>query len=77
MRENSSFGVVSFLMFPTEISDNTTVSIETGGNNKGEALFYLTIVQGDNRVRLDLKESRTLAEIIGSVKESTKDKAKE
>lgn len=54
--------IVSYILFPTDISDNTEVAIE-----EGSGLLFTTITQGDKSVRLDLDETFKLKEILSGL----------
>lgn len=56
--------ILSYILFPTEISKDTTVAIQAG-----DGLCFVEIEKDDKQIRLDLKEAREIAKLIDSIKE--------
>ena len=59
--------IVSFILFPTDISDKTSVAIE-----EGSGLLFTTITQGKTTVKLDVEETFKLKEILAGLKKVEK-----
>lgn len=60
--DRPKLAIVSYILFPTDISDNTEVAIE-----EGSGLLFTTIKQGDKLVRLDLDETFKLKKILSGL----------
>ncbi len=55
--------VVNYVLFPTSISDKTSVSIESGGGS----LVFLNISQDNHGIKLDYDEIKALKEILNGI----------
>ena len=59
----SKLSIYAFVLFPTDISDRTEVSIE----HDGGAQVSVNIAQGKQLVRLDYDEAKKIAEYINGM----------